>query len=436
MDIYNLVSFIGIFILMFIAWLLSPDKKNINVRVIVWGIILQFTFAVFIFIIPIGSDVFLFVNDIVVKILDSAGEGAKFLFGRLALAPGTTNEAGESSLGFFLAFQALPTVIFFAALMSLLYYMNIMQHIIKAFSYVFTKLMGISGAESLSSASNIFVGIESAFTIRPYLKDMTRSEYCTILTACMATVSSNVLAIYVFTLQGQFPAIAGHLVSASVLSAPAALVMSKLILPESGTPRTLGESVQPFYEKEENLFVSIINGAQSGVRLIVGIAALLIAILGLVALANLIIGGAGVQINNLTGMNLNWTLEEIFGYLFYPFTLIIGIPVPDALTVSKIIGERVIVTEVVSYQHLAASMEKGILEDSRSVVVTTYALCGFAHVASMAIFVGGISAIVPERRTDIAGVGFRALAAATLTCLMTACVAGVFFTGDSILMGN
>jgi len=436
MDIHNLISFFGIFVFMGIAWLLSTDRRNINFRVITWGIILQLAVAVFVFIIPVGSKFFLFVNDIVVKILDSAGAGARFLFGRLALAPGTTDESGQSSIGFILAFQALPTVIFFAALMSLLYHLKIMQKVVKLFSYGFTKLMRISGAESLSAASNIFVGIESAFTIRPYLTEMTRSEFCTVLTACMATVSSNVLAIYVFTLQDQFPTIAGHLVSASVLSAPAALVMSKIIVPEEEKPRTLGVAVEPYYEKQNSLFESIIEGAESGVKLIVGIAALLIAVLGLVALADLIIGGAGGYINSFFGIHFTWSLQEIFGYLFYPFTLTLGIPHSDALTVSKIIGERLIVTEVVSYQDLATAIQNGLLNDPRSVVITTYALCGFAHLASMAIFVGGISALVPEKRNVIAALGFRPLIAATLACLMTGCVAGLFFTGNSILLGG
>jgi CNT family concentrative nucleoside transporter len=229
MDIYNLVSFAGIFVLIGIAWLLSADKKNMNWRVIIWGIALQILIALFIFVVPVGSKIFLVVNDVVVKVLDSASAGAKFVFGPLAIPPGAESETGEKSLGFILAFQAFPTIIFFSALIAILYYFRIMPLVIRAFAYVFTKLMRISGAESLVAASNIFVGIESALTVKPYLGRMTPSELCTILTAGMATVSSNVLALYVFSLDAQFPKIAGHLVSASLLSAPAALVMSKII---------------------------------------------------------------------------------------------------------------------------------------------------------------------------------------------------------------
>jgi CNT family concentrative nucleoside transporter len=437
MNIYNLVSLIGIFILMVIAWLLSSDKKNVNFRVIIWGVVLQLAFGAFVFIVPAGAKVFLYVNDIVVMVLDSASAGARFLFGRLALPPGTKNEYGETSLGFFLAFQAFPTIIFFSALMSILYFFNIMQKVVRGFSYVFTHLMRISGAESLNASSNIFVGIESVFTIKPYLNEMTSSELCTVLTACMATVSSNVLAIYVFSLQNQFPTIAGHLVSASVLSAPAALIMSKIIVPEREVPKTLGLNISPDYDRENNIFEAIINGAESGIKLIVGIVALLIAVLGLVALADLIISGIGDKVNHLFGIHIDWSLRVLLGYVFYPFTFILGIPSSDAFTISKIIGERVIVTEVVSYQDLALAMQKGLLQHQRSAVVATYALCGFAHLASMAIFVGGISALAPGKKGIIAKVGLRALIAATLACLMTACVAGTFFTtNDSILLGG
>jgi len=436
MDIYNLVSFAGIFVLVGFAWILSADKKNMNWRVIIWGIGLQILIALFIFVVPAGSKLFLVVNDIVVSILDSASAGAKFVFGRLALPPGQVSETGEESLGFILAFQAFPTIIFFSALIAILYYLGIMPLVIRGFAYVFTKLMRISGAESLVAAGNIFVGIESTLTVKPYLSRMTDSEICTILTAGMATVASNVLALYVFSLKAQFPTIAGHLVSASLLSAPAALVMSKVIFPERQSPQTLGINVRPFYEKEKSLFEAIINGANSGVKMIVGIVALLIAVLGLVALADLLLSAVGAKINLLFGIEGQWSLKAIFGYIFYPFTLVLGIPPSDAGAVSKIIGERLIVTEVVAYKDLAVALEQNLLQHERSAVITTYALCGFAHLASMAIFVGGISALAPDRVRNIGGVALRALLAATLACLLTACVAGTFFTKGSILLGS
>jgi len=296
--------------------------------------------------------------------------------------------------------------------------------------------MRISGAESLATASNIFVGVESAITIKPYLNDMTRSEFCTVLTAGMATVASNILVLYVITLKSTFPTIAGHLISASLLSAPAALIMSKIILPEKSVPKTLGVNVKIHYEREKSVFEAIINAANSGVKMIVGITALVIAILGLVALTDLLLSMAGPKINMFFHINLNWSLKGLLGYVFYPFTLILGIPKVDAGVISGIIAERMIVTEVVAYKDLAVLMSKGVLSHARSAVIATYALCGFAHVASMAIFVGGVSALAPGRTSTIASVAFRALLAATLACLLTACVAGTFFTDSSILFSN
>jgi concentrative nucleoside transporter, CNT family len=433
---YNLISFAGIFILMTFAWALSTDRKVINWRVVVWGVALQLLFAVFIFVVPAGSKIFLLINDAVVKVLDSATAGTRFLFGRLALPPGTKNEMGEESLGFFLAFQALPTVVFFASLMGALYYIGLMPRLIGFFSRLFTRFMKISGAESLCAASNIFVGVESATIIRPHLEKMTRSELCTILTAGMATVASSVMALYVFILQAQFPTIAGHLVSASILSAPAAIVMSKLLLPETGRPETLGTDVKPHYEKESTLMESIINGANAGVKLVVGIAALLLALLGIMALVDSLFVGAGTGINSMLGLHVDWSLKGLLGYLFYPFTLIIGVPASDATVIAQMIGERTVLTEVKSYQDLAAALSANTLKDPRSAMLATYALCGFAHVPSLAIFVGGTAALAPKRAGDLSRVGFRALLAATLACLMTAAVAGTFYTQGSILLSK
>ncbi|NQT24363.1 nucleoside transporter [candidate division KSB1 bacterium] len=436
METYNLVSLLGIFLLLGFAWLCSTHKKAMNWRVILWGTGLQILFAAFIFLVPAGSKLFLIINDVVIKVLSSAQTGTEFVFGRLALPPGTVNANGESSLGFFLAFQGLATIIFFASLMGILYFLRIMPLLIQGFARLFTRLMRISGAESLCAASNIFVGAESALTIRPYLDRMTRSELTTILTAGMSTVASSVMALYVFFLQQDFPTIAGHLVSASILSAPAALVMSKILLPETETPETLGVDIKAEYTKEQNVLEAAINGANSGVKLVVGVTALLLAFLGLVALLDLIVGGLGGGINRLFSIEFDWTIKNLLGYLFYPFTLIIGIPAVDAMEISRIIGERLVVTEVAAYQDLSAVIKQGILQAPRSAVICTYALCGFAHVASLAIFVGGISALAPGRTADLSKLGPRALLAATLACLMTAAVAGTFFNQSSILLGQ
>jgi CNT family concentrative nucleoside transporter len=435
MDIYNLVSFTGIFILLLFAWLLSSDRRNMNWRVIIWGTCIQILIALFVFVLPVGTKAFLVVNDVVVKILNSAGAGAKFVFGRLALSPGEVGETGEESLGFILAFQAFPTIIFFSALISILYYFNIMQRVIRGFAYIFTRLMRISGAESLVAASEIFVGIESNLAVRPYLGKMTRSELCTVMTCGMATVASNVLALYVFSLKSVLPTIAGHLVTASLLGAPAAVVMSKIMVPEREKPETLGVNIRPYYEREKSFFEAIINGANAGVKMIVGIVALLIAVLGLVALVDLLLSAVGLPVNRFLGLEGTWSLKAILGYIFYPFTIICGVPPGDAKVISRIIGERAILTEVVSYRDLAGVLQQGLLQNPRSAVIATYALCGFAHLASMAIFAGGLSALAPSKTGEIAKVALRALIAATLAGLMTACVAGTVFAQRPTVLG-
>lgn len=436
MEIYNAVSFIGIFVLAGFAWACSSNRKVVNWRVVLWGIGLQLFFAFFIFVLPIGAAFFLFVNKIVAAVIDSATAGTKFLFGRLALPPGTTGEQGETSLGFFLAFQALPAIIFFSALVSVLYYLRIMPLMIRGFAYIFTRLMRISGAESLCASSNIFVGIESALVIRPHLKEMTKSELVTVLSASMGTIASTVLALYVFFLQKELPTIAGHLVSASFLSAPAAVIMAKLIVPETGRPITLGKDVKPHYEREDNFIMAIISGANSGLRYLGGIVALLLAFLGILKLLDLILGLFGGCLNNCFNLNFEWSIKSILGYVFYPFTLVLGVPPSDAFEISKLIGERTVATELVAYQHLSQLMAEGRLADPRSSVIASYALCGFAHIASLAIFVGGIGALAPGRLKDLSRLGFRALLAATLACLMTGAVAGTFYRQSSILLGK
>jgi CNT family concentrative nucleoside transporter len=434
METSNIVSAAGLFALIFIAWLGSNNRKQFNVRVVFWGTVLQLAFGLFVFVIPAGTRVFLFLNDAVVRILDTASSGTRFLFGRLALPPGTVNENGETSLGFFLAFQGLPTVVFFSSLMAVLYHLRIMPLVIRGFAAVFTRFMRVSGAESLCTAANIFVGVESSLTIRPHLERMTRSELTTILTAGMATIASSVFAVYVFMLRGVFPAIAGHLISASILSAPAALVMSKLLYPETETPETLGVKIRPEYSRESGIIEAAINGANSGVKLLVGICALLLAFIGLVSLINLLLGWCGSGVARLFGTSFSLSLESILSWVYTPFALLCGVPPGDAGAVARLLGERTVVTEVVAYRHLADMVVQGQLLHPRSALIAAYALCGFAHIPSLAVFVGGISALVPGRTRDLARLGLRARVAATLACLMTAAVAGIFYHGESILL--
>jgi CNT family concentrative nucleoside transporter len=436
MTVWNLVSFLGIFVLAGVAWLFSSNRKVVNARVLLLGVGLELAVAFFVFVVPAGARVFLWVNDAVTAVLGTATAGTKFVFGRLALPPGAVNDAGEASLGYFLAFQGLPTIIFFAALLAALYHLRVMPFFVRLFARLFARTMRISGAEALSVSSNIFVGVESALVVRPHLKDMTVSELGTIITAGMGTIASTVLAMYVMMLQKEIPTIAGHLVSASLISAPASVVMAKLVMPETGKPLTMGLDVKPHYEREDSLLMAIINGAGEGLKLLGGIVTLLIAFLGLMALVNLGLGWAGGLLNGLFGWHVVWSLEAFLGYLFYPLTLVMGVPPSDALSIAKILGDRTILTEVFSYGRLAELMAGGTLSDPRSAIIASYALCGFAHVASLAIFIGGTGALVPTRVRDISRIGFRALLAATLACLMTGAVAGAFYTGSSILFGR
>ncbi|MBU1699681.1 MAG: nucleoside transporter [Candidatus Eisenbacteria bacterium] len=429
-------SFLGLFVLMALAWGVSTNRRRIPWRVVFWGTSLQLIFAVFIFIIPVGGTFFLAVNRFVSALLESAMAGTTFLFGPLALPPGVVGDNGEVSPGFILAFQSLPTAVFFASLMGLLYHIRVMPLLIRLFSKVFTTLMRISGAESLCAASNIFVGAESALTIRPYLSAMTRSELCTILTAAMATIASTVLGLYVMILRDAFPNIAGHLVSASILSAPAAVVMSKLMLPEEDKPKTLGRNATPGDKRASSWMEAAIDGAMAGVKLVVGIAALLLAFLGLLHLADLGIGWAGGWINGWTGWTMDWSLAHLISYAFYPLTWLIGVVPADVGVCARLIGERTVITEIPAYQELAGLISSGAFQDPRSIVITTYALCGFTHVASLAIFVGGISALAPDRTKDLAAIGPRALLAAILATLMTGAVAGIFASGGTILAGS
>lgn len=436
MDISRVFNVLGIPILMLLAWLLSTNRKVVNWRVIFWGLGIELIFALFVFVLPFGTQVFLVVNSIVNSVLDSATYGTQFVFGRLALGPGTTSASGETSLGFILAFQGLAVIIFFAALVGVLYYTGIMSRIIRLFSYVFSKLMRISGAESLCASSSVFVGVEAGLIIKPYLNRMTRSELNTILTAGMATIASSMLAAYIMILKGTFPTIAGHLVSASIMNIPAAIIMSKILCPETDTPETIGQQVKLSYERESSLFEAIINNANSGVKLVVGIGTLLLAVLGLMALADKIFVLVGTQLNGWFSINVDWTLKGLLGYLFYPFTLVIGVPFNDAIPAAKLIGERLILTEVTAFQDLAAQFSSATPISPRAAVMVTYALTGFAHVASVAIYVGGYIALAPNKMKEMTSLGFRALLGATLACLLTACFAGLFFSNNSILLGH
>jgi concentrative nucleoside transporter, CNT family len=419
------VSAVGFFVLTGVAWLGSENRRAISWRTVVWGLGLQLFIGLLVFRLPGSRRLFVWLNDAVLALLDSSKSGTRFLLGPLAAEPG---EAG--SIGFILAFQVLPVVIFFSAFTAALYHLRLLQPLVRCFAKIFHRTLGISGAEALYGASQIFVGIESALMVRPYLERMTKSEFLMLLTTGMCNVASSTLGLYVAFLKGSFPLIAGHLLSASVLSIPAGVVMAKMFVPETQRPDTLADvpSIDPAL-RSSNLMAAIVAGAGDGLKLAAGIGALLIAMLGLVALID--------RFLLLPSTWMSWpqplTLATILSWVFYPVSLLLGLPLADVPTAARLLGERVILTEVVAYQDLARLASEGNFVEPRTVVILSYALCGFAHIASVAIFVGGMAALIPSRRDEVAGLGLRALLAATLATLMTGCVAGMFTTGEGVL---
>jgi CNT family concentrative nucleoside transporter len=429
---YRIVAFGGFFSIAFIAWL-TGRRSRPDWRTIVGSTALAWSIGLVTFWFPGSRWLLGIVNDMVVAMLTASQKGTLFLLGPLALGPGQTLPDGTKSVGFILAMQALPAVVFFAAMMAGLYYLGIMQAVVKAFAKLFSRTMGLSGAEALSGAANIFVGIEAGLIVQPYLAAMTRSELLMMLTCMMATVASTVMGIYVAALQQVVPQIAGHLISASVISIPCAVLISKLSLPETERPVTLGtmplnqalqgSQVPPDQDvtrPPSNLIVALIEGAGQGVRMAVGIAALLVVFIGLESLVDL----ALEQLPTFGGVTLSVT--RILAWATWPFAILLGLRPDEWQTAADLLGSRFIETEVAAYFKLAAVQAASPPPLSlRSLTALTYALCGFVHVASMGIFVGGITALVPSRAKDVSLLGLRALWTAFLSTLLVGCIAGV-----------
>jgi concentrative nucleoside transporter, CNT family len=469
----NLVSFFGIFALCLIAWIGSENRQQVPWKVILWGIGLQLVVGLVVFQFPLSRQIIELISKNINAILNATEAGSRFLFGDLmvpnptnapgpigagrwiarAITPGYVPVAGDRlapeniSLGYILAFRALPLVVFFSSLMSLLYHWRVIQPIINLFGKLFRWTMGLSGAEALSGAANIFVGIESGLVIRPFLEKMTRSELCAVLTACYGSIASTVLAIYAMFLAPTFPTIAGHLVSASFMAIPACFVTSKILVPETETPVTLGGIPPELMAAEsdsENAMESIITGAMDGVRLAIAIAALLIAILGLVALVDLFFGNlAGLAASPNPALHRIGqffqvvNLKTILGALFVPLVALTGIANnwPEIWQSSVLVGSRLVETEIPAYLSLAQLAQKGLISD-RALVIISYILCGFAHLPSYGIFVGGFTSLIPSRRKDLTELGWKALWAATLATIMIGCIAGVFYSGNSSILGR
>ena len=430
-------SLIGVPIMLGIAWLLSNDRKKIPWRVIGWGLGLQFIFALLVLKTKPGEWLFSKLNVLVMTLLGYSTEGARFIFGGLVdhvVPVGTPNPADPfaplvpmsdaagapvlAGTGAFFAFNVLPTIIFFSALMAVLYHLGVMQLMVKGMGWLMYRTMGTSGAESLSAAANIFVGqTEAPLVIKPYVDKMTMSELNAIMTGGFATVAGGVMAAYVGMLSGIFPDIAGHLIAASVMSAPAALVIAKIMWPEDGSPATAGEIRLDVPKQDINVVDAAARGAGEGLKLALNVGAMLLAFIALVAMANGILGAG----SSLVGLENPITLEQILGVLFWPLAWAMGVPAAECAAVGELLGVKTILNEFVAYLKLAKMSDD---LSRRSMIIVTYALCGFANLGSIGIQLGGIGGIAPTRRSDLARLGVRAMIAGTLAAFLTANIAG------------
>ncbi|MDD5090596.1 MAG: nucleoside transporter C-terminal domain-containing protein [Candidatus Wallbacteria bacterium] len=499
----RLISLIGLGAMIGVAWLLSSNRKLINWKLVGIGTGLQLLFAIIVLKTSPGRAFFEFMNDVVVKLLDFTAEGAKFVFGGLVSDP--------QNFGFIFAFQVLPTIIFFSSFMTVLYYLGIMQAIVKFFAMLMAKTMKTSGAESLSASANIFVGqTEAPLVIKPFVAKMTMSELMAVMTGGMATIAGGVMAAYVGMLRGYFPDIAGHLLAASIMSAPAALVMAKIMVPEDGIPETMGNTEVKIEKIDANVIDAAARGASEGLMLALNVGAMLMAFISLVALLNHVLLVAGDGVNKLIGKNpcvltvtqslpsgelqqligstitvnltkkpygssqekvfqsivekvepgrlimkdrlyapaqqnlafavskndvvvktgtagfggaIKMTMEIILGVLLSPLAFLLGAPWKEALTVGSLIGEKTILNEFVAYMHFGDLLKSGAELSEKSKVILTYCLCGFSNLGSIAIQLGGIGGLAPNRRGDLARLGMKSMIAGSFACFMTAAIA-------------
>lgn len=407
----RLMGLLGLLVILGIAFVFSTNRRAIRVKTVLWGLGLQFGFALLVLKTQWGRQTIQFLAREVDKLLRLSEAGSRFLFSELG-------EQATPQDPFYFAFQVLPTIIFIAALFAILYYYGIMQVIIRAMAKVMTRLMGTSGAESLNAAAAIFMGqTESPLTIRPYLNKLTRSELMTVMTAGMATVSGAILAAYIRT--GVDPR---HLLMAVVMAAPGALVLAKMFVPETETPLTAGVVRLEVERQEPNVLGAAARGTTDGLGLALNVAAMLISFLALLALVNALFGGAHAFFAALGFPYFPAKLEELVGLVFSPLAWLMGVPWHDATTVGGLMGLRMVTNEIIAYAQLAQVREA---LDPRSFAIATFALCGFANLGSIGIQIGGIGALAPERRGDLARLGFRAMMAGTLANFMSASIAGI-----------
>lgn len=448
----RLVGLLGIATMLGLAVLMSYNRKAINWRLVASGLGLQVVFGIIVLKTEAGRAVFAAIGDAITGLLRFQEEGARFVFGNLVQSTvpvGTPDATGAvdastgmvAQTGAYFAFNVLPTIIFFSALMSVLYYLGVMQKIVKGLAWVMQKTLGTSGAETLSASGNIFLGqTEAPLLIKPFVRTMTSSELTTVMVGGFATVAGGVLAAYVGMLSGYFPGIASHLLAASVMNAPAGLILSKILRPEVDVPLTRGGLPdEPLRDAEEppqaglrglfrfrrrtddaNVIEAAASGAATGVQLAINVAAMLMAFIALVALLNFLLGWAG----GLFGY-ASLSLQGILGFVLRPLAWVMGVPWQDTAYVGSLIGLKATLNEFVAYAQFAGDLGAGQALDPRSAIILTYALLGFANFSSIAIQIGGIGGLAPERKSEIASLGLRAMIAGNLAAFMSAALAGM-----------
>ncbi|UNK50832.1 NupC/NupG family nucleoside CNT transporter [Lysobacter sp. S4-A87] len=414
----------GLAVLIGIAWLFSINKRRVDWKLVVTGVSLQIAFAAVVLLMPGGREAFNAIGHGFVKVLSFVGEGSKFIFGSLM---------DTSTYGFIFAFQVLPTIIFFAALMGVLYHLGVMQAIVRAMAWAITKVMRVSGAETTSVCASVFIGqTEAPLTVRPYIPKMTESELITMMIGGMAHIAGGVLAAYVGMLGGGDPEqqafYAKHLLAASIMAAPATLVIAKILVPETGEPLTRGTVKMEVEKNTANIIDAAAAGAGDGLRLALNIGAMLLAFIALIALINWPLTWLGDVTGIAAAIGKPTDLATIFGYVLAPLAWVIGTPWADAPIVGSLIGQKVVINEFVAYLQLADIVNgkvAGVTLSEQGRLVATYALCGFANFSSIAIQIGGIGGLAPERRQDLARFGLRAVLGGSIATFMTATIAGV-----------
>ena len=411
MELVNrLIPILGLLVIMGLAWLIGDRNRKISYRIVIGGLLLQFALALFILKTWVGAGIFTAIGELAAALLGYVGAGSAFVF-------------GDQYAHHFFAFRVLPTIIFISSLMAILYHLGVLQRVIVGFAWVMQRTLRTSGSETLAAAANVFIGqTEAPLVIRPYVAAMTRSELMALMTGGFATIAGSVFAVYV-----SFGAEAGHLVAASVISAPASLLIAKLMIPETEQSLTLGRVSVSVERTHGNVMDAMSAGALDGLRLALNVAALLIAVLGLVAMVDGALGLVGGWIGGWFGQSWEWSLAAVFGYAFAPFAFLMGIPWNECVRAGELLGTKMVLNEFVAYQTLGEWTEPGsdVALSERTKTILTYALCGFANFGSVGIQIGGIGGIAPERRLELAKLGIRAMLGGTFAMMMTACVAGL-----------